>query len=73
METFDHEIRGLNRRRELGCPVQEIEQVLHDLYILDGSDWLGRGAVGDLQMAATLAAYESFLAAWHSEKSTTRS
>jgi hypothetical protein len=31
---------------------------------MDGSDWLGRGGVGDLTMAATIAAYERFIAEW---------
>jgi hypothetical protein len=31
---------------------------------MEGDDWLGRGEVGDIMMAATIAAYEVFIAQW---------
>jgi hypothetical protein len=65
-ETFEQELRGLQRRRELdkSCTVADLEGLLQNLYIMDGSDWLGRGEVGDITMAATIAAYEHFIAEW---------
>jgi hypothetical protein len=67
--TFEGELRGLQRRRETdpALTVEDIEGTLKHLYIMDGSDWLGRGGVGDLTMAATIAAYEQFIAGWKAE------
>jgi len=69
-ETFEQELRGLRRRRESDpdCTVTDLEGLLQHLYIMDGSDWLGRGEVGDITMAATIAAYEHFIAEWKAEK-----
>jgi hypothetical protein len=68
-ETFDQELRGLQRRMELdkSCTLADLEGLLQNLYIMDGSDWLGRGEVGDITMAATIAAYERFIAEWRAE------
>ena len=68
-EVFDQEIRGLERRRKSDplCKVQDIEGVLQHLYIMDGADWYGRGDVQDITMAATIAAYEHFIAQWKAE------
>jgi hypothetical protein len=65
-EIFDQEIRGLQRRREAdpGCTAADLEGVLQHLYIMDGADWYGRGDVQDIIMAATIAAYEHFIAQW---------
>ena len=68
-EIFEQELRGLKRRRESDpkCTVEDIEGVLQHLYIMDGADWYGRGDVQDITMAATIAAYELFIAQWKSE------
>ena len=65
-EVFEQELRGLERRRESdpSCKVEDIEGVLQHLYIMDGADWYGRGEVQDITMAATIAAYEHFIAEW---------
>ncbi|MDR2103067.1 MAG: hypothetical protein LBP42_03070 [Treponema sp.] len=65
-ETFEQEIRGLRRRRESdpACTVRDLEGVLQHLYYMDGADWVGRGSVQDITMAATIAAYEHFIAEW---------
>jgi hypothetical protein len=65
-ETFEEELRGLKRRRESdpALTVEDIEGTLRHLYIMDGADWIGRGGVQDQTMAATIAAYESFIAEW---------
>jgi hypothetical protein len=64
--TFDQEVRGLERRREAGtgCTVADVEGILQGLYVMDGADWLGRGEVQDITMAATIAAYEHIIAEW---------
>jgi hypothetical protein len=68
-ETFEGELRGLQRRRacDPALTVADIEGTLKHLYIMDGSDWLGRGGVGDQTMAATIAAYERFIDEWKTE------
>jgi len=65
-EVFEQELRGLRRRREAdpNCTVEDIEGVLQHLYIMDGQDWAGRGDVQDTIIAATIAAYELFIAEW---------
>ena len=70
-ETFEQELRGLERRRKAdsACTVADIEGVLENLYIMDGADWYGRGDVQDITMAATIAAYEHFIAQWKAERS----
>jgi hypothetical protein len=68
-EIFDEELRGLVRRRgaDPNCTVKDIEGVLQNLYTMDGADWYGRGDVQDITMAATIAAYEHFIADWKAE------
>jgi hypothetical protein len=68
-KTFEQEIRGLERRREAdpNCTAADIEGILKGLYIMDGADWLGRGEVQDITMAATIAAYEHIAAKWKTE------
>jgi len=68
-EIFDEETRGLTRRRnsDPDCKIEDLEGILKNLYITDGADWGGRGSVQDIIMAATIAAYELFIANWKSE------
>ena len=65
-EIFEQELRGLERRRNHDpvCSVKDLEKILEALYIMDGADWGGRGDVQDIIMAATIAAYEHFIAQW---------
>jgi hypothetical protein len=35
---------------------------------MDGSDWVGRGALQDVVMQATIAAYEHVIAQWEKEE-----
>lgn len=68
-EIFEGEIRSLRRRREFdpGCAVTDLEGILRHLYSMDGADWGGRGDLQDLVLAATIAAYERFIAQWKAE------
>jgi len=70
-EVFDEETRGLIRRRssDPSCKIEDLEGILKNLYITDGADWGGRGGVQDIIMAATIAAYELFIANWKAELS----
>lgn len=65
-ETLEAELRGLQRRRarEPDFRPEDLRATLHHLYILEGSDWEGRGEVQDITLAATIAAYERFLFEW---------
>ncbi|MDR2632434.1 MAG: hypothetical protein LBC51_02280 [Treponema sp.] len=64
--TFEAEVRGLQRRRERdpSCTIADLQGVLQHLYHMDGADWGGRGAVQDITLAATIAAYEHTIAQW---------
>jgi hypothetical protein len=66
---FDDETRGLSRRRQSdpGCKIEDLEGILKNLYIMDGADMGGRGPLQDTIMAATIAAYEHFIAGWKAE------
>ena len=70
-ETFEEELRGLERRRAAGsgCTITDLEGSLRHLYMMDGSDQGGRGGVQDTAMAATIAAYEHFVSRWKAELS----
>ena len=65
-EVFEQECIGLQRRLKADplCSPRDIEGVLANLYIMDGADWYGRGEVQDITLAATIAAYEHFIAQW---------
>jgi hypothetical protein len=65
-KTREEELVGLERRRAAdgGCRVEDVEGTLAGLYTMEGADWLGRGEVQDLILAAQIAAHEQFIAAW---------
>jgi hypothetical protein len=69
-ETFEQEVRGLQRRgaAEPGCTAEALEGILLHLYTRDGAVWGGRGEVQDISMAATIAAYEYVIAEWKAGK-----
>jgi len=68
-ETFEEELRGLERRRKVdaSCTADGIERVLKQLYIMEGADWHGRGLLQDIILSARIAAYEHFVAQWRQE------
>ena len=70
IEVFDGTLNGLRRRRALdpAFSIEDVENQLVHLYVLDGNDWLGRGALGDIISEATIAAYELFIEEWKIEK-----
>jgi hypothetical protein len=70
-QVFDDEVRGLTRRRaaDADFSVEDVRQVLKQLYIMDGADWGGRGDLQDTIMAARIAAHEHFVAQWQAEGS----
>ena len=49
-------------RQEPERAQQTIRGILKGLYIRQGNDWTGRGAIGDAGLEASIAAYECILA-----------
>ena len=62
-QIFNEELYALEKRLKAGAAIEELEAVLQYLYISDGCNWIGRGEVQDITMAATIAAYECCIAA----------
>lgn len=58
------------RRKDPSLTPESVRGVLEHLYIQEGNDWTGRGEVQDIQIEASIAAYERFLSDWESESST---
>ena len=68
-KILDEESTGLARRRtaDSSCTIDGLEALLSRLYELEGADWLGRGEVQSITLAAQIAAHEQFIAAWKAE------
>ena len=69
METFEQELRGLERRRasDPSLTLGDIEGTLKHMYIMDGANQDSMG-VQDATVSATIAAYEHFIAEWQKVK-----
>ena len=63
-ETYESEKRALKKRlaTDISCTAGDLEGTLKNLYIMDGSDWLGRGEVQSINLAAVIAAHEAVIA-----------
>jgi len=74
-KVYQEELRGLTRRREHDktLTIEELQGILDSLYIIDGNDQDGRGALGDTTVSAQIAAYEHFIHQWLAEKDTSNS
>ena len=70
LRHFEQELLGLEQRRKHDplCKVEDIEAVLENLYIVEGSDWEGRANAVSLYRSAAIAAHEHFIAAWKAER-----
>ncbi|MCK7577229.1 MAG: hypothetical protein MZV65_16260 [Chromatiales bacterium] len=72
-EEFDEVYRSclgsLHRQKETdgSFTLETARGVLEHLYVQEGNDWTGRGEVQDIQIEASIAAYERFLSDWASE------
>ena len=68
-EVFDEETRLLIRRRaaDTSCTIDDIQGILDSLYILDGNNATGRSCVQQIELSATIAAYEAFIYQWQKE------
>ena len=62
--TFDADYEALleEARKDPTEAEHHIRQLLKSLYVRQGNDWGGRGAVGDTRIDASIAAHESVLA-----------
>ncbi len=49
-------------RKDPAVACQKIRQTLKSLYIRQGNDWTGRGAIGNAGLDASVAAHEAVLA-----------
>jgi len=63
-ETFDEEVRGMERRIQsnTSCKIEDFEEILKNLYIMDGAFHDGRGSLANTILSARIAAYEFFIA-----------
>jgi hypothetical protein len=63
-KALDDELRVLERRLaasadgDIDAAAAALKRTLSQLYELEGSDWLGRGEAGSIQLSAQIAAYE---------------
>jgi hypothetical protein len=62
-ESYEKELLGLRRRlvSDPSCTIGDLEGTLKSLYVMDGADWLGRGEVQNINLAAAIAAYETII------------
>ena len=69
--VFEEETRALVRRFQADavCSIEDLENQLQYLYVREGNDQEGRGAVGDIMLAATIAAFERFICERKAESS----
>jgi hypothetical protein len=63
-ETYDSVHEGLiTLIQKNSCEAEKhIKGILESLYVRQGNDWTGRGALGNASLDASVAAYESILA-----------
>ena len=63
-DTFDSVYAALAEmmRKDPVQARETIRGILNGMYIRQGNDWTGRGAIGDAGLAASIAAYECILA-----------
>ena len=68
-EVFESTLKGLENRRRIDTDfsLADARSALEHLYVLEGNDWLGRGELGDIVTAATIAGYEHFIFEWKTE------
>lgn len=63
-ETFETVFAGLSEmvQQAPDQAAQRIAQTLKSLYVRQGNDWTGRGAIGNAGLDAAVAAHEAVLA-----------
>jgi len=70
-DAYAQTLSSLERRRadDPSFGIDDARGILKHLYVQDGNDWVGRGELQDLLLAATIAAHESLIAAWERQLS----
>ena len=68
-QVFEAVCRRVQRRRQTDpdFTLERLRGVLETQYVYQGNDWVGRGAVANTTIAATIAAYEHLLAEWEQQ------
>jgi hypothetical protein len=63
-DTFESVHLGLTQLADKNLPQAKkiIRGILKSLYVRQGNDWTGRGALGNAEVDASIAAYECILA-----------
>jgi hypothetical protein len=68
-QVFEAVCRRVQRRRQTDpdFTIARLRGILETQYVYQGNNWVGRGAVADTAIAATIAAYEHLLAEWEQQ------
>ena len=65
-EVFESTLKDLKHQNKVGIlDISELKNKLKSSYVKQENDWVGRGRVAEIVDAATIAAYELFLAEWN--------
>jgi hypothetical protein len=69
-QIFEAVCRRVQRRRQTDpdFTLERLRGILETQYVYQGQDWVGRGAVANTAIAATIAAYEHLLAEWEQQR-----
>ena len=68
-EAFQDALHQVAHLREIDptFTIDSLKNLLETAYIHEGNNWTGRGAVGDVEHEARIAAYQQALAQWAAE------
>jgi len=68
-KEFDATLSQIRRLREVDPKfnIESLRNMLETAYTHQGNNWTGRGAVGDVDQEAVIAAYQQALAEWERE------
>ena len=68
-ETFELTYKSFMEQKNNGTiSIESLEALLNDQYIYNDQDWLGRGELKFIKNKATIAAIETILIDWKTEK-----
>ena len=65
--TFEATVRSVQFHKKVNknFSLEDLEHQLEALYVIDGNNYIGRGIVGDTDLAATIAALQYMISVWH--------
>ncbi len=68
-EAFNDALHQIKHLREIdpNFTRDSLKNLLETAYVHEGNNWTGRGAVGDVEHEARIAAYQQILAEWETE------